>query len=118
MRKTTKILSSMIVAAVLITSIGTVEAAVRGGDRLRGNHYQDNDVTLYAGTTYRIELDGDGSTDLDMFVFDALGNRVASDVSSSDDAVIFLRVYKTGTFKIRVKNLGRRSNLYRIKITP
>ncbi len=118
MRKTTKILSSMIVAAVLITSIGTVEASVRGGDRLRGNHYQDNDVTLYAGTTYRIELDGDGSTDLDIFIFDDNGNCVARDVSSSDDAVVFVRPLWDATFKIRVKNLGRRSNLYRIKITP
>jgi len=118
MRKSTKVLSSMMVAAVLITGIGTANAGIRGGDRLRGKHYQDTSVTLYAGTTYKIALDGDGSTDLDIFVYDDNGDRVAADMSSADDAVIHLAVYRTGTFRIRVKNLGRTANIYRVKVTP
>jgi len=118
MRKTTKILSSMIVAAVLIGSVGPVDAAIRGGDRLRGNHYQDTSVTLYAGTTYRIAVDGDGSTDLDLFVFDDNGNCVASDTRASGDAVVLVRPLWDATFTIRVKNLGRSANIYRVRVTP
>lgn len=54
-----------------------------------------------------LAMAGDGDTDLDLFIYDAAGNLVASDIGLTDQAV--LRWFSSGrqTFRVVVKNHGR-----------
>lgn len=69
---------------------------------------------LVGGEPTRVFLDGDGSTDLDLFVFDERGVLVVKDTRTSGDAFVAFAPHRTGLFRIEVRNLGARSNLYRI----
>ncbi|MCC6418850.1 MAG: hypothetical protein IT429_11500 [Gemmataceae bacterium] len=69
-------------------------------------------ITFRGGETARVVLDGDGGTDLDLFIYDENGNLVRSDVGLSDYANLSWVPRWTGPFTIRVRNLGRFSNGY------
>lgn len=69
-------------------------------------------ITFSGGNTARITLIGDGDTDLDLFVYDSAGNRVASDIGPTDTAVITFTPRATATYTVRVINLGRVYNRY------
>ncbi len=57
-------------------------------------------------------VSGDGSTDLDLFVYDENGNLVASDNDNSDDCMVRFVPRWTGDFTIKVVNLGGYANRY------
>lgn len=54
----------------------------------------------------RIVVSGDGDSDLDLFVYDENGNQVCADTDSTDDMACSFTPAWTGTFTVRVKNLG------------
>jgi len=54
---------------------------------------------------------GDGSTDVDVFVFDAAGKRITSDEGYSDLGLVRWIPTKTQEYTIRVKNLGSEDNV-------
>jgi hypothetical protein len=54
---------------------------------------------------------GDGSTDVDVFVFDAAGKQVTSDTGYSDLGIVRWVPAKTQEYTIRVKNLGSEDNV-------
>ena len=61
---------------------------------------------FYGGERAYIYVNGDGDTDLDLYVCDENGNLVDSD-TDSDDACLCTFIPKwTGRFTIKVKNLG------------
>lgn len=64
--------------------------------------------------TARITVIGDGSTDLDCFVYDSDGLIVASDNDTTDQCVISWMPFETQKYKLKIKNLGRVTNTYRI----
>lgn len=53
---------------------------------------------------------GDGSTDVDIYVFDADGKEVASDTKISDLAHVRWVPTKTQEYTIKVRNLGNQDN--------
>jgi hypothetical protein len=57
---------------------------------------------------------GDGATYLDLFVYDAAGNLVASRISASTNEIVLVRWTPawTGTFRIVVVNTGSTWNRY------
>ena len=57
-------------------------------------------------------LSGDGTTDLDLYIYDENGNLVASDTDGLDDCAVRFYPKWSGTFLIRVKNLGNVYNRY------
>ena len=71
-------------------------------------------VTLVGGEIARIAVQGDGSSDLDLFVYDGNGNLIVQDLGFTDSCSVSLIVYWTDTFTVVVKNRGGCSNLYRI----
>jgi hypothetical protein len=71
-------------------------------------------VTYRAGELAVCIMDGDGSTDLDIFIYDENGNLIASDVGLSDYARLTWVPRWTGPFVIRISNLGSRANAYYI----
>ena len=53
---------------------------------------------------------GDGSTDVDILVFDAEGKEVASDTFFTDLALVRWQPTKTQEYTIKVRNLGNVDN--------
>lgn len=71
-------------------------------------------VTFLGGARARIMVQGDGSSDLDLFVYDENGNLIAQDLGYSDSAAVSWTPRWTGPFLVVVKNRGACANLYRI----
>ena len=75
----------------------------------------DTDVwtmTLTAGESHLIVVDGDGSTDLDIYLYDENGNLVAMDEDYTDFCVVSLTPRWTGSFSLRIVNRGGSANGY------
>src|SRR6478752_3301712 len=63
-------------------------------------------LTFVGGEAAMIDVEGDGSTDLDCRVYDANGNLVDSDLDGTDYCVLRWVPRRTGTFRLEVRNLG------------
>jgi hypothetical protein len=53
---------------------------------------------------------GDGSTDVDILVYDAEGKQVAADTNYTDLALVRWTPNKTQEYTIKVRNLGKADN--------
>lgn len=62
----------------------------------------------------RIEVRGDGDTDLDCFVYDEHNNLIDSDTDYTDICFLSFTPQWTGTFRLEVRNLGSVWNEYTI----
>ncbi len=115
-----KTLSVALVACSLFLagSTGVVMADPVGGeivkvDNVKAHHTDIWTVRLYGDETTRIRLSGDGDTCLELRVYDENGNLVASDTYGyGDDRQVVIRPYWTGSFRIKIRNLGSVSNNY------
>jgi hypothetical protein len=72
-------------------------------------------VWVVAGYTYAVVVNGDGDTDLDLFVNDVYGS-LGIDDDRTDYCVVRFRARTTGYIDIRVVNLGRVYNRYVIEV--
>ena len=59
-----------------------------------------------------IAVEGDGDSNLDLYVYDENGNLIASDTGTGDFCVVRFTPRWTGAFTIKVVNRGYRSNVY------
>jgi len=77
---------------------------------------QLDEYTLWfrANEVARVVVDGDGSSDLDLFVYDENGNLVVSDTDYTDYCVGTWVPRWTGRFLVRVVNRGDRANVYEL----
>lgn len=57
-------------------------------------------------------VSGDGSTDLDLYVYDESGYLVAKDDDNTDDCVVRFIPRWTGRFTVKVVNRGKYANRY------
>ena len=71
---------------------------------------------LYAGDYVKITLDGDGATNLDLYVYDRNGNLIGSRTSWSDYETLSLDIYKSGYFTVKVVNRGSTYNDYYLDV--
>jgi hypothetical protein len=71
-------------------------------------------VSFYGGELGRVRIQGDGDTDLDLYVYDEFGNLIDYDTRYSDYGVVVWEPRWTGSFTIRVVNLGDVYNRYTI----
>ena len=69
-------------------------------------------IKFNGGETARVLVSGDGDTDLDLYVYDENGNMICSDVDSTDQTFCVWTPNWTGTFRIKIKNLGSVYNEY------
>jgi hypothetical protein len=71
-------------------------------------------ATFKGGQTAIVAIKGDGDTDLDLRVYDQNGNLICKDTRSTDEGICKWKPIWTGTFVIKVSNLGRVQNYYRL----
>jgi hypothetical protein len=62
-----------------------------------------------------INVSGDGSTDLDCYVYDGGDHLIVSDSDSTDHCVLRWTPRWTGKFTLKIKNRGRFENTYRVR---
>jgi hypothetical protein len=68
---------------------------------------------MTAGTNVDLNLSGDGTTDLDMYVYDGSG-EIASSTRSGDNEAADIVIYRSGYFWVKVVNYGDVYNDYRL----
>lgn len=84
------------------TSVKTVEA--------RGSVVYSE--TFRGGEIGVVSLVGDGSTDLDVFVYDEAGRLVAQGIGLTDVEVVTFTPARTARYRIEVRNLGNVRNRF------
>lgn len=93
-----------------ITSSGATRGAVGGPryseDRVYGKDYVDFQCKFWANELAEVVVIGDGDTDLDLYIYDASGNLIASDTDYTDDCICRWVPAWTGSFTIRIMNRG------------
>ena len=67
---------------------------------------------LYAGECVRVVLNGDGDTDLDLYVYDSAGRLIESSTGYSDYETLDITAYADTTMTVKVVNRGSYINQY------
>lgn len=93
-------------------TLGATTGPIVHHDHVYARHYDDFAVTFYAGELARVAVIGNGSTDLDLYIYDANGNMITADTDYSDQCLVQFVPRWTGTFRIRVVNNGYVGNNY------
>jgi hypothetical protein len=119
-RQIARVLSVAALTIPLGLSSGVASAEPIGGtltDRswLDGQDRQSITLTCRGGEQTRVCVRGDGSTDLDLYVFDDSGRLLGSDTGSGDHCHVNFRPDWTGRVTLRIVNLGWMSNRYTVK---
>ena len=93
-----------------IASAGATRGAVGGPkyseDRVYGKDYVDYTCKFWANELAEVIVIGDGDNDLDLYIYDANGNLIASDTDYTDQCVCRWVPSWTGAFTIRIVNRG------------
>ena len=75
------------------------------------------DVKCYADEETRVTVLGDGSSDLDVYVYDSKGNLITKDEDTTDQCSCAFRAFVTTTFTVEVVNRGNVRNHYFIRVS-
>jgi hypothetical protein len=62
------------------------------------------------GELFRVEISGDGRTDVDLTVKNAAGSTVCARTGTTDDEVCTVRASRSGEYTIELDNMGASSN--------
>ena len=81
-------------------------------DVVRGHSTDVYHMTFVGGEWEVLFVSGDGSTDLDLYVYDENGNLVAKDDDNSDECRVRFIPRWTGPFTVKVVNRGHYANRY------
>jgi hypothetical protein len=73
---------------------------------------QSISMRLLGGFNHRIVVRGDGSSDLDAYLYDENGNLVAFDDDSTDLCLLNIVPRWTGSFTLVIRNRGSRANFF------
>ena len=95
-------------------SRGAVGGPKYGEYIVYGNRYNLFSVKFWANERATIVVTGDGSTDLDLYVYDENSNLIARDEDYSDDCVVNFIPRWTGQYVVKIVNRGGISNTYAI----
>ena len=114
--------------ATILDMIAKVEGKMASIARspIVGSVYDKDIVNAYSTVTYTVRcladewtevmVSGDGDTDLDLYVYDYNGYLIDSDTDSGDDCYCSFCPKWTGTFVIKIENLGDVYNRYQLWI--
>ena len=120
MKAKTAIKLVVVLMGILWTAASLHAAPVNGPiyhrDLVLAGHTDTYRVVLRAGETTRIEVIGDGDTDLDLYLVDENGNRVDSDTDYTDDCIASVTPRWTGVFYVKIVNRGSVYNRYSMQI--
>jgi len=92
--------------------VGVAGGSYMTMDQVLGNHTDIWRITFQGGVSAGVILEGNGNTDLDLYVFDGNGNLICSSLSYTDRESCYWTPLWTGVFQIEVVNLGPISNRY------
>ena len=100
--------------ASLMLSVPSASAGRLGGPTsetlvVPGSQSVRMDMTFVAGERAVITVAGNGTTNLDLLVYDADGHVIVGE-GLYDRKTARVDVYRTGTFRVEVKNLGPSNN--------
>ena len=71
-------------------------------------------MTFRGGELAHVDIVGDGDTDLDVYIYDENGNLIDRDTDYDDRPCVMWTPRWTGTFVIKIQNLGRVYNQYTV----
>jgi hypothetical protein len=114
-------LSGLLSLILTVAAAGSSAQAGRVGgpgqavEIVYGGQVVEYTLWFRANEVARVVVDGDGSSDLDLFVYDEYGNLVASDTDYTDYCVATWVPRWTGRFLVRVVNRGVDANVYEIR---
>ncbi|HMS43465.1 MAG TPA: hypothetical protein PKE69_24765 [Pyrinomonadaceae bacterium] len=86
-----------------------------GSFRLSSNSYRIHNIPLNRGSA-DIILEGDGDTDLDLYVYDDNNNFIGKSECGCDYETISLQIYRSTIFKVKVVNRGDVYNDYTLTV--
>jgi hypothetical protein len=90
---------------------GSAQAGFEAVDSVAGYDYHQYRIEFFAGEVADIALIGDGTTDLDLYVYDDAGNLITSESLSDIEGVTF-QALTTGYYTVEVHNFGSSWNTY------
>jgi hypothetical protein len=115
-----RLVARILMAAVLVAGAfapalaGAVGGPRYGRYRVSADSTQTFTVGFRGGEWARLAVSGDGDTDLDVYVYDWYGNRVALDADYTDDCYAIWYVPRAGMYTIQVVNRGNVYNDYQL----
>jgi hypothetical protein len=75
-------------------------------------------ISVPAYQNSRVVVEGDGTSDLDCFVFDAVtGELLGSDTDGTDYCIVHA-ISRSGRIRVEINNVGSVWNRYEIRVTP
>lgn len=92
---------------------GVVNGAKHGTSVVSSNDTDSYRIRYEGDAPAAVFVSGDGDSDLDLFVYDENDNLICSDTDATDDMLCRWNPRWTGSFTIRIKNLGV-ANRYRL----
>jgi len=117
----TRLVKKAIVACAVLATVGMAAgpAFAQGYGFLRLSRVQAFSTAVWqvqTGEYFRVVVDGDGDTDLDVFVYDAVTGRfLGADDDYTDYCIVSGRT-DSGWIIVRVVNLGSVYNEYTIRV--
>lgn len=81
---------------------------------LNGNSNRVYDDAFYGDQIARVELNGSGNSDVDLYVYDEYGNEICSSTSTGAYESCTWRPVWTGPFQLRVRNYGSRQTVVQV----
>lgn len=106
-----------IALAMLVASVVAAGATTYSARRTSRVEAFDTDVwTVWAGRSARVEVEGDGDTDLDCYVYDLRGQLLGYDDDRTDFCIVDLDRAVSGNVKVHIKNLGTVYNRYELRV--
>jgi hypothetical protein len=111
-----KFFQAFIFAAIFVVSFGALAGNIEGPLTRRnvvGSHATHSYWLAFNNKSEAIIIvEGDGSTDLDCYVFNSSGDVVESDTDKTDGCVLMWFPSRTEKYKLKIKNLGNIPNAY------
>ena len=113
--KTRKHFKNTLLLAIAALTLAPLSACASSGTlttqhRVKGFSTKTHRLTLRAGTTATIIIDGNNKTDLDLNLFDENGRLVDFDWRSGDYGTVRVNPLWKGRFYLKVLNLGQATN--------
>ena len=108
-------LLAMVTDVEAMTAKGILPRSLAGQidwQRVAAGHTDVYDLPFQGGTEAIVYIEGDGDTDLDLYVYDQNGNRICSDTDYTDQLICSWTPRWTGNFRIKVVNRGNVWNEY------
>lgn len=113
--KSLKNLKVLALAGLLAASAAQASAGTRVG-RVYGGYTQSWQTCVKAGNTTTVIVNGDGDTNLDLYVYDDNAYLIDSDTDPTDYCVATWTPLWDGCFTIKVVNRGLVYNQYTVTI--